>query len=136
MCNPGEAHHCRRRCRRLFEEMKYKYVRNTIQTCRTNAKKLSKKSEREKPKMFAILEKRILAGVVAAVSLVVNLAVFVFLGMVSAVISISISMSISMSIFATSITKKLRRQLHLLLLTLWSLPSSMPPIPSFSYPGP
>ena len=48
--------------------------------------------------MFAILEKRIVAGVVAAFSLVANLAVFVFLGLVGPIILINTSISISISI--------------------------------------
>ena len=43
--------------------------------------------------MFAILEKRIVAGVVATLSLLADIAVFVFLGMVSAIILTTISVT-------------------------------------------
>ena len=65
-----------------------------------------------KAKMFAILEKRIVAGVVAAISLVANLAVFVFLGLVGATILIMTSISIISMILATNtINTKLRNNI-------------------------
>ena len=56
--------------------------------------------------MFAILEKRIVAGVVAAISLVANLAVFVFLGMVSPIMIFTISTSISLVSTTNTINTK------------------------------
>ena len=88
--------------------------------------------------MFAILEKRIVAGIVASLSLVANLAVFVFLGVVGPIIlnvtSISM-MQCSNKNFKIDLFVKMHRQLPLLLFTPGCPTSSTPPMLSFSYPG-
>ena len=80
--------------------------------------------------MFAILEKRVVAGAVAALSLVANLAVFVFLGMVG----VQHQDHIRKQNFRYKIEKSKHRQLPLRLRP-WFPPSSTPPMSSFSYPG-
>ena len=93
--------------------------------------------------MFAILEKRIVAGIVASLSLVANLAVFVFLGVVGPIILnvTSISMMVVTKIskfiknFKIDLFVKMHRQLPLLLFTPGCPTSSTPPMLSFSYPG-
>ena len=61
------------------------------------------RAEFKRGKMFAILEKRIVAGVVAAISLVANLAVFVFLGMVGVIVLTNMRMILGSKIMDTKV---------------------------------